>query len=78
MEILIIIIATFVGFIIGVILQYRHNRVQCTNCGGHNTYYAAACYGGEGGKCLFAVKHSEQHVCNDCGKTTYIKMKLIK
>lgn len=67
-----------IGFIIGLVVQFRKDRVQCTNCGKHNTHLVAAGYGGEGGECGFAVKHSEQHVCRDCDKTTYVKMKLIK
>ncbi len=66
------------GYIIGRIVSYYKNRVQCTNCGSHDTYLAAAGYGGEGGVYEYVVKHSEQHVCNKCDKTTFIKMKLIK
>jgi hypothetical protein len=79
MEALIIIaIAIFVGYAIGCYKAHLAYRVQCTNCGGHNTYKMCEGYGGEGGKCEFAVKHMEQHVCNDCDKTTYVQMKLIK
>lgn len=75
----IIILVTFaIGYIIGKIVSYYQSRVQCTNCGNHNTYKVCEGYGGEGGKCEFAVKHMEQHLCKDCDKVTYIQMKLIK
>jgi formate dehydrogenase maturation protein FdhE len=77
MEIILILLALVIGYIIGLVHYYYLNRVQCVNCGKHNTEHAVSCYGGEGGVYKYAVKHSEQHVCKDCGKTTYIKMKLI-
>ena len=77
-KITIFILSVLVGYIIGRVVSYYINRVQCVNCGGYNTYLQAAGYGGEGGKCLFAVKHWEGHICKDCGKGTSVKMTLIK
>jgi hypothetical protein len=77
-QIICIIVIAIVSFLLGVFIQYRKSRIQCVNCGGNNTYLAAAGYGGEGGECKFAVKHHEQHVCKDCNKITSIKMTLVK
>ncbi len=73
-----ILVALFIGYNIGRIIPYKKQRVQCTNCGNNNTHKVCEAYGGEGGECGFAVRHSEQHLCNDCDKITYISMKLIK
>ena len=79
MKITILIISTLiVGYIIGRIVSYYKNRIQCVNCGKHTTYLAAAGYGSVGGECNFAVKHHEQHVCNSCDEVTIVSMKLSK
>tara|TARA_R110000868_G_scaffold14426_4_gene67187 strand:+ start:13907 stop:14149 length:243 start_codon:yes stop_codon:yes gene_type:complete len=78
-EIIIWFVVTFIlAFIIGLYVAHRKNRVQCTNCGGHNTYLGAASWGGCGGEYEYVVKETEQHVCKDCDKITYVSMKLIK
>ena len=69
-----IIITIIIGYIIGRIHSYYKNRVQCVNCGKHNTYEQASAYGGEGGIYKYAVKHWEGHVCKDCGEITSLKM----
>lgn len=77
-EIIFASIVIIIAFLVGIYYEYRKNRVQCVNCGNHNTYLAAAGWGGEGGEYKFAVKHHEQHVCKDCDKITIITMKLSK
>lgn len=74
-----ILLALIVGYIIGKARHYYKNRVQCVNCGKHNTYESAAGFGGvKGSVCNFAVKHWEGHVCKDCDKITSVNMTLVK
>jgi hypothetical protein len=74
---IIIIISLIVGYIIGRIHSYYNNRIQCVNCGSHNT-----CKGADGfvytkgSKSNFAAKNWEGHTCNDCGALTSVIMKL--
>ena len=77
-KITIFVLSILIGYIIGRIVSYYKNRIQCVNCGGYNTYLGASGYGGQGGICDFAVKHWEAHTCKDCKKSTSIKMDLIK
>jgi hypothetical protein len=77
-KITIFVLSILIGYVIGRIVSYYKNRIQCVNCGGYNTYLGASGYGGEGGEYPHAVKHWEGHMCKDCGEGTSIKMSLIK
>lgn len=74
-----LIIAVIAAYWLGKWRTHVKNRVQCVNCGGHNTRFGAAGYGGvKGSICGFAVKHWEGHRCKDCDKLTSVKMTLGK
>lgn len=73
-----VIILLVIGYLIGRVHSYYKNRTQCTNCGKHNTSLVSSVYGSTDGICDFAVKHSEQYICNDCGKTTHKRITLVK
>lgn len=72
------IIILIIGYVIGRIVSYYNNRIQCVNCGKNTTYRACSGYEGVGGNCGFVVKHHEQHVCKSCNKITVVSMNLPK
>jgi hypothetical protein len=71
-------LSVILGYVIGRIVSYYKNKIQCVNCGGYNTRLIASGYGGEGGVYQQAVKHWEGHICESCGKSTSIKITLVK
>ena len=73
---LILFAGLLLGFIAGKIYTKRKNRVQCINCGSKQTEYIASVYGGGKGKCDFAVRIHECHLCNECDEMISVNFKL--